>query len=133
MTDPDKPRLVIDNGEPVPDDDDPLDYVPSPPPNKPVPHMQRANELFARVRLSWLTDRRWDCVFTPRARLFLLLIIESREGRRPVRLTNELARSISLKREAKHRHLREMELTGLITISRNSERSVPIISLIGRK
>jgi hypothetical protein len=69
--------------------------------------MKRSGVLFARTTLPWLTDPRLDAVYPPRTRLWLYLLIKTREGRKPVRLTNKMAAEIGLDRHAKDRHAKD--------------------------
>lgn len=83
---------------------------------------------FARTWLPCLTGREWDDVYPPRTRLWLLLLIKSREGRRPVRLTNKLAQEIGLDRYAKTRALARLERAGLVSVTR-FEGKMPLVNI----
>ena len=71
--------------------------------------MSRSTVPFARVPLPWLMNARWHGLLSARVRLYLLLWIKSREGRRLVTLTNDMAGSIGLDRAQKMRCLRQLE------------------------
>jgi hypothetical protein len=107
---------------------DPLFDEPRPPVK--ASWMERSRERFARVLAKHLADRRADRTFHARARLYCLLMIESREGRRPVRLTNAMADGIGLTRFQKLRHLQRLEEDGLVVIARDRN-ATPIVTFLG--
>jgi hypothetical protein len=94
--------------------------VPASEPGKPEPskpqRMKRSSVSFARTPLPWLTDPRWDAVYPPRTRLWLLLLIKTREGCKPVRLTNAMVGEIGLDRHAKARALAQLKRAGLVSM-----------------
>jgi hypothetical protein len=90
------------------------------------PRMGRSSAKFARVRLPWLTDRQWDDVFDAKARLFLYLLILSREGRKEVVLSNKGAAAVGISRYQKWAYLRQLEEHGLVRVVR-SGRSTPVV------
>ena len=101
-------------------------------PGKPTPvarRMQRSSVPFARSLLPWLTDRRWDAIYPPRTRLWLLLLIKSKEGRDSVRLTNSMAAEIGLDRHAKARALAQLKRVGLISVTQTGHK-VPIVAVL---
>ena len=91
--------------------------------------MQRSSVLFARSPRTWLTDRRWDAVYPPRTRLWLLLLIKSKEGRKSVRLTNEMAAEIGLDRHAKARALARLKKAGLVSVPPTGH-EVPVVTVL---
>lgn len=111
----------------VPQAGDPL--FAEPPPVK-ASRMERSRERFARVLAKHLDDRRADRTFHARTRLYCLLMIKSREGRRPVRLTNAMADGIGLTRFQKLRHLQRLEEDGLVVIARDRN-ATPIVTFLG--
>jgi hypothetical protein len=91
--------------------------------------MPRSRERFARTPLGWLTDRHRDAIFPPRTRLWLYLLIKTREGRKPVRLTNLLAAEIGLDRHAKARALAQLRRAGLVSITQQGFEA-PVVTVL---
>jgi hypothetical protein len=91
--------------------------------------MKRSGVLFARTPLPWLTDRRLDTVYPPRTRLWLYLLIKTREGCKSVRLTNEMAAEIGLDRHAKARALARLKKAGLVSVMHLGN-EVPLITSV---
>jgi hypothetical protein len=63
--------------------------------------LPRQPGYWAPVPLAELLDRGNDEIYPARTRLLLYLVIKSRRGQRPVRLTNEMAAEIGLDRRRK--------------------------------
>ena len=80
-------------------------------------------ELFDKVKLVHLQDRRWDDLYPANARLFHYLGIRSRRGQRSVLLTNTMAAEIGLSRERKRACLRDLERRGLIAVERQGQKN----------
>jgi hypothetical protein len=97
-------------------------------PSKPQ-RMPRSWERFARTPLGWLTDRHRDAIFPPRARLWLYLLIKTREGRKPVRLTNQMAVEIGLDRFAKARALAQLREAGLVSVAQHGLEA-PVVTVL---
>jgi hypothetical protein len=90
---------------------------------------QERGGLFAAVPLDWLSDRRWDEVFPTRLRLYLYLVIKSRRGQKPVRLTNAMAAEIGLTKQSKMRTLRWLEARGFLRVVSRGSRT-PLIDIL---
>jgi hypothetical protein len=119
-------RIVADN-----DGLDPERFrLKTAPPGKPS-RMKHSSVPFARVLLPWLTDRRFDGIYQPPVRLWLLLLIKTREGRIQVRLTNEMAAEIGLSRHAKLRALACLEEARLVSVT-HFGKAAPLVQVCGR-
>jgi hypothetical protein len=90
--------------------------------------MPRMVEPFARVPLSWLLDPQKGADLSAKLRLHLFLLIETREGRRPVTLTNALAARIGISRQEKAICLRQLEKDGSLSVVRNGRLS-PVVAM----
>lgn len=108
--------------------DDPMDVasVETTQRRKRTVRMPRSREPFARVRLSWITDPDNWSLGAPAFRLYCHLLIQSREGRRPVRLSTALTREVGILDKHRHRYLRQLETHCLIAVQREGK-SVPIV------
>ena len=144
-------RLVANTdprSEPAPDTDDlnelwvepnsadPLLEEPAAPKPEPAPkrrssrprpeRLQRNSGLFGVAPLPWLVSP--DCPLAARWRLYFLLQLKSYQGTEPIRLTNDRAAELGLDRFCKRRHLRELEILGLVAVKRVGKK-VPEVTL----
>jgi DNA-binding MarR family transcriptional regulator len=92
--------------------------------------LPRADGQFARVPLSWLTNRQWDVLFTSAARLYLYLLAKSFGGNKPVRVTGEMVDALGLDRRNKSRLLRRLERAGLVAVEQTARR-LPVVTILG--
>jgi hypothetical protein len=81
------------------------------------------------VDLAELRDRRLYRVLPPRTRLYLYLRIKTRDGRDPVRLTDEVAVALGLPRNSKATALRQLERADLVRVDR-ARLLTPLIRLV---
>jgi hypothetical protein len=84
------------------------------PPVKITKRIPRSSVSYAKVEKTTLTSRRYDVVYPPLTRLWLLLRIRSAEGQYEVTLTNEAVRDIGISRWQKGRLLSQLTDEGLI-------------------
>ena len=84
-------------------------------------------ELYVRVPLSWLADAKHG--LQQRSRLLLLLIYETRGGRRRIRVTPALAARAGLSRKAKRQCLAALERDGVIRVVQIGQ-AAPIVELL---
>jgi hypothetical protein len=82
---------------------------------------------FVMVPVPWISDQ---SLFPARARLLLLLLYESRWGRREVHLTSAMGAKVGLSRWAKNRHARQLECDGLVRIERSGNAALVITMII---
>jgi hypothetical protein len=109
---------------------DPLDDLPNDtlPPKSKTSRLSRSPVPFVRVPISAVSDERFG--IEPRTRLWLLLLHESRWGKREVELTAMLAAKAGLSRWTKSRLAHDLERRGLIRIKRNGHNSALKIAVI---
>ena len=96
------------------------------------PGMRRAKRKslpFAQVPLDRLTNRQRDSILPPRTRLWLYLLIKSRAGRNPVRLTNPKAAEIGLDRYAKARALAHLRRAGFVAVEQRGKEA-PVVTVL---
>ena len=89
------------------------------------------SESYARVYRKWLSDPQMQQCIPVSLRLFLLIICETREGKRPVRLSGKLAAEIGVNRAQKCVALRRLKNDGLIFVEQVG-RQVPTVWLLRR-
>jgi hypothetical protein len=145
MTDPGRPHLRLvspKSGPPDTDDlddlwietdgDDPLLGEPAAPKERgaePRPkRLPRGRGYFARVPFPWLAVSERNGGYPAWVRLHLCLWFRSHEGKRPVRLTNEMAAEARLDRQSKFRRLRMLESRGLVSVVRSGKK-VPLVTV----
>ena len=113
----------------------PNDWKPVQPPQRtaarkpPAKRMPRSDERYARTRLSWLLDRRNDKVCGPAMRLYLYLVIKTREGLQPVKLTNARAAEIGLDKFGKARALAHLAKAGHVSVVQMGNQA-PVVTLV---
>jgi hypothetical protein len=98
----------------LPDDGDPLDYVP--PASAPKPKaakLPRSTKPFIRVYYSWLKHHE---LFPSHIRLLLVLLYRSREGRQSVRLTADIATEAGIEERHRSHCARKLERMGVVQI-----------------
>jgi hypothetical protein len=83
---------------------------------------------YARSWLPWLTNRQFDAAYPPITRLWLYLLIRSKEGRHRLSLTNAMAAEIGIDRYQKYRLLRQLERAGFVAVDRVG-RSAPAVTV----
>ena len=86
----------------------------------------RSREAHAKTELSTLLDSRYRDILSPKTPLYLFLQIKTRDGRKPVRLTNATAADLGLDRHHKSRYLHELEKIGAVRVER-SGLAVPLV------
>jgi hypothetical protein len=126
--------LRIDVGGPAPvgllgqSTDDPLLADPTHPkakPSKPA-RLPRTGRLFTPVELEWLKDPGRRGVFSAKVRLLLLVLVRSRRGARPVRLTNAMAAEVGVGRALKARCLQSLERDGFVSVQRRGRETIVV-------
>jgi hypothetical protein len=85
--------------------------------------LPRGKAPFTRVFHSWLP------LFPPHDRLFLVLVYRSREGRRKVRLTTEIAAEAGIAIRRKWRYARQLEEMGAIRLEREGRHVLTVTVL----
>jgi hypothetical protein len=88
--------------------------------------LKRAKVKYARVFLPWLTDPAWWDVYPAKTRLWLYLLILSKEGAREISLTNAMAEAIGVLRKHKHKLLRQLMVEGRILLEREGRQTYKI-------
>jgi hypothetical protein len=86
------------------------------------------SQRFVRVWEAWMADRWGNRLFSARARLFLFLVMESYEGKKPVRMTNAMAAKLGLPRQNKLRELRWLQAAGLVVVTSEGNKT-PVVTL----
>ena len=88
----------------------------------------RRRPPFTPLWLPWLADRKFDQLFAAKTRLWLLLLIKTREGRKPVVLTNRVVADIGIGKDMKARYLRQLVKAGFISVMQVGHQA-PIVTL----
>jgi hypothetical protein len=86
-----------------------------------------SDEPFTRVFHSWLANHR---LFPPHIRLLIVLVLLSREGREPVRLTAEVAGEAGIPNRDKSRYARDLERLGAVHVWREGQRALVLTVLL---
>jgi hypothetical protein len=94
-------------------------------PSKPG-RLPRTRGLFTPVELEWLRDPARRGVFSAKVRLLLLVLVRSRRGARPVRLTNAMAAEVGVGRALKARCLQSLERDGFLSIQRSGRETIVV-------
>ena len=76
-------------------------------------------------------DRRNDGICPSTMRLYLYLIIKTKEGQNTIKLTNGMAEEIGLSRYSKYRALAQLAEAGLVSVEQNNKQS-PLVAVLRR-
>jgi hypothetical protein len=89
----------------------------------------RAKVPFVRVSLPWILDQ---SLFSAKARLFLLLLHESRWGQRRVHLTGAMAARVGLSKRTKNNNVRQLECEGWVLVERSGKAACDVTVVVDR-